>query len=103
MLVRLQEGRSTEHVVSALASQVQTVPVQLRRSPTWDRGLELADHKRFTVDAGVQVYFYDRKSPWQRGSNENTSGCCANTSRRAPASPPSPRNNSTRSPVDCQH
>jgi transposase, IS30 family len=74
MLVRLPEGRSTEHVVSALATQVQTLPVQLRRSLTWDRGLELADHKRFTVDTGVQVYFCDPRSPWQRGSNENTNG-----------------------------
>jgi IS30 family transposase len=65
MLVRLPEGRSTEHVVTALASHVQTLPVQLRRSLTWDRGLELADHKRFTVDTGVQVYFCDPKSPWQ--------------------------------------
>ena len=74
MLVRLPEGRSTEHVVSALTRHVQTLPVQLRRSLTWDRGLELADHKRFTVDTGVQVYFCDPKSPWQRGSNENTNG-----------------------------
>jgi IS30 family transposase len=74
MLVRLPEGRSTEHVVDALARHVQTLPVQLRRSLTWDRGLEFADHKRFTVDTGVQVYFCDPKSPWQRGSNENTNG-----------------------------
>jgi len=74
MLVQLPEGRSTEHVVGALAAHVQTLPVQLRRSLTWDRGLELADHKRFTVDTGVQVYFCDPKSPWQRGSNENTNG-----------------------------
>ena len=74
MLVPLPEGRSTEHVVTALASHVQTLPVQLRRSLTWDRGLELADHHRFTVDTGVQVYFGDPKSPWQRGSNENTNG-----------------------------
>jgi IS30 family transposase len=51
------------HVVTALASHIQTLPVQLRRTLTWDRGLELADHKRFTDDTGVQVYFCDPKSP----------------------------------------
>ena len=61
-------------MVNALASHIQTLPAQLRRTLTWDRGLELADHKRFTVDTGVQVYFCDPKSPWQRGSNENTNG-----------------------------
>ena len=74
MLVQLPKGRATEQVVDALAAHVQTLPDQLRRSLTWDRGLELADHKRFTVDTGVQVYFCDPKSPWQRGSNENTNG-----------------------------
>jgi IS30 family transposase len=74
MLIRLPRGRSTEQVVGALAAHVQTLPAQLRRSLTWDRGLELADHKRFTIDTGVQVYFCDPKSPWQRGSNENTNG-----------------------------
>ena len=74
MLVRLPKGRSTEHVVEALAAHMQTLPVQLKRSLTWDRGHELADHKRFTIDTGMKVYFCDPKSPWQRGSNENTNG-----------------------------
>jgi IS30 family transposase len=74
MLVQLPKGRSTEQVVDALAAHVQTLPAQLKRSLTWDRGHELADHKRFTIDTGVQVYFCDPKSPWQRGSNENTNG-----------------------------
>ena len=74
MLVRLPEGRSTEHVVDRLAAHIQTLPAQLRQSLTWDRGLELADHVRFSVDTGVAVYFCDPKSPWQRGTNENTNG-----------------------------
>ena len=74
MLVRLPDGRSTTHVVDALAAQITTLPSQLRQSLTWDRGLELADHARFTVVTGVDVYFCDPKSPWQRGSNENTNG-----------------------------
>jgi IS30 family transposase len=74
MLIALPNGKSTEQVVNALARHVQTLPDQLRRSLTWDRGLEMAEHKRFTVATGVQVYFCDPKSPWQRGSNENTNG-----------------------------
>ena len=65
MLVALPEGKSTEYVVDALARHVHTLPAQLRRSLTWDRGHELADHKRFTIDTGIQVYFCDPKSPWQ--------------------------------------
>jgi IS30 family transposase len=74
MLIALPKGKVSEHVVDALARQVQTLPVQLRRSLTWDRGLELAEHKRFSIATGVKVYFCDPRSPWQRGSNENTNG-----------------------------
>jgi IS30 family transposase len=74
MLVRLPNGRTTTEVVDALAAHVTTLPDQLRRSLTWDRGLEMAEHARFTIDTGVAVFFCDPKSPWQRGSNENTNG-----------------------------
>ena len=73
MLVKL-EGKSTQRVIDALTTKVQELPDQLMKSLTWDRGLEMADHKRFTIDTGVTVYFADPKSPWQRGSNENTNG-----------------------------
>jgi IS30 family transposase len=73
MLIKL-ENKKTETVVTALAAQIQQLPVELRKSLTWDRGAELADHKAFTVSTDVQVYFCDPYSPWQRGSNENTNG-----------------------------
>ena len=73
MLVKL-EGKDTSSVVKALARQVRKLPRELRRSLTWDRGKEMADHKRFTLATDVQVYFCDPRSPWQRGSNENTNG-----------------------------
>jgi IS30 family transposase len=74
MLVALPGGQSAEHVRSAVAGQILTLPEQLRRSLTWDQGKEMADHVRFTVDTGVAVYFCDPRSPWQRGTNENTNG-----------------------------
>lgn len=73
MLVKLQ-GKDTHTVVNALTRHVRKLPRQLRRSLTWDRGVELSEHKRFTLATDVQVYFCDPRSPWQRGSNENTNG-----------------------------
>jgi IS30 family transposase len=73
MLVKV-DGKDTTTVVGALASHVRTLPAQLRASLTWDRGMELADHARFTIATDVAVYFCDPQSPWQRGSNENTNG-----------------------------
>ncbi|MHC4995582.1 MAG: IS30 family transposase [Planctomycetota bacterium] len=71
MLVKV-EGKSTDMVVPALARQIRKLPQQLRRSLTWDRGLEMAKHKELTVATDVEVYFCDPSSPWQRGTNENT-------------------------------
>lgn len=68
------DGKDTRSVTSALSTQVRRLPEQLRRSLTWDRGLEMAEHARFTVATAVRVYFCDPRSPWQRGSNENTNG-----------------------------
>lgn len=73
MLVKV-DGKDTSTVVDALAAHVQTLPAQLRASLTWDRGMELAEHKRFSIATDVAVYFCDPQAPWQRGTNENTNG-----------------------------
>jgi IS30 family transposase len=67
-------SKDTAAVVAALSRHVRKLPVSLRRSLTWDRGLEMAQHKSFTVATNVKVYFCDPQSPWQRGTNENTNG-----------------------------
>ncbi len=71
MLVKMP-SKETEAVVAALSEHVRKLPATLRRSLTWDRGLEMAKHKESTVATDVQVYFCDPQSPWQRGTNENT-------------------------------
>lgn len=73
MLARVT-GKDSETVVQALIERMQTLPTQLAGSLTWDRGTELAQHKRFTLATNMPVYFCDPRSPWQRGSNENTNG-----------------------------
>ena len=67
-------NRDSQSVVTALIDQVKSLPDELQKSLTWDRGKEMADHKRFTLATDVAVYFCDPQSPWQRGSNENTNG-----------------------------
>jgi IS30 family transposase len=71
MLVKLQ-SKDSRMVAQALSKQVRRLPAELRRSLTWDRGLEMAAHKAFSIATDVQVYFCDPQSPWQRGTNENT-------------------------------
>ena len=74
MLFRLPHGHTADAVRAALAATVQQLPTNLWQSLTWDQGKEMAQHTQFTMDTGIQVYFCDPKSPWQRGSNENTNG-----------------------------
>jgi IS30 family transposase len=74
MLFRLPDGHTAQAVRAALQDTVQKLPEHLWQSLTWDQGKEMAQHAQFTVDTGIQIYFCDPKSPWQRGSNENTNG-----------------------------
>lgn len=74
MLMRLPDGSGAEHVRSVLTAKMLQLPEQFRRTLTWDQGREMAQHRRFTIDTNVRVYFCDPRSPWQRGSNENTNG-----------------------------
>ena len=73
MLAKLN-GKDTETVINALIRQAHKLPKELYKSLTWDRGKEMADHQRFSLATDIAVYFCDPKSPWQRGSNENTNG-----------------------------
>jgi IS30 family transposase len=73
MLVKV-DSKDTVAVTKALAKKIRDLPKELRRTLTWDRGAELAAHKAFAIATDMQVYFCDPRSPWQRGSNENTNG-----------------------------
>ncbi len=74
MLFKLPSGINAESARIGLTQKILTLPQNLRRSLAWDQGREMKEHVRFTIDTGVQVYFCDPASPWQRGSNENTNG-----------------------------
>ncbi|MGY8815965.1 MAG: IS30 family transposase, partial [Gammaproteobacteria bacterium] len=73
MLARVK-SKDSETVINALIKQAHKLPRELYKSLTWDRGSEMAQHKRFSLDTDIKVYFCDPQSPWQRGSNENTNG-----------------------------
>ena len=74
LLLHLPDGREALRVNEAMKQAIAGLPADLVRSITWDQGRELSSHAEFTIDTGVQVYFCDPRSPWQRGSNENTNG-----------------------------
>lgn len=74
MLLHLPDGREADKVRDAMTAKIKTLPEALRRSITWDQGKEMSEHVQFSIDTGVDIYFCDPHSPWQRGSNENTNG-----------------------------
>jgi IS30 family transposase len=74
LLLHLPDGRSAEQVNAAMKVAIATLPGEMFRTITWDQGSEMARHSEFTIDTGIQIYFCDPHSPWQRGSNENTNG-----------------------------
>lgn len=74
ILVPLPNGRTADAVNEAIKQAIATLPAELFRTITWDQGREMAHHRQLTIDTGIQIYFCDPHSPWQRGSNENTNG-----------------------------
>jgi IS30 family transposase len=74
LLLHLPDGHRAEQVDAAMRRAIATLPAELFRTITWDQGKEMSRHAHFTIDTGIQVYFCDPHSPWQRGSNENTNG-----------------------------
>ena len=74
MLLAVGRDKTSRHVCTLIAKKIRTLPQHLAVSLTWDRGKEMAGHRQFSIATGVQVYFCDPHSPWQRGTNENTNG-----------------------------
>jgi IS30 family transposase len=90
MLIALPDGHRAELVADALAQNITRLPDELRKSLTWDQGKEMAAHAQFSVETGLPVHFCDPRSPWQRGSNENTNGLLRQYPPSALTLPPQP-------------
>jgi IS30 family transposase len=84
MLLHLPNDREAATVNEAIKAAIAKLPAELVRSITWDPGVELSNHREFKIDTGIDIYFCDPRSPWQRGSNENTNGLLRNTCRKEP-------------------
>jgi IS30 family transposase len=100
MLLHLPDGHNAEQVRDAIAEQIMRLPAELRRSLTWDQGKEMADHVRFTIDTGVQVYFCDPHSPGNAAPTRTPTTCSASTSPKAPTSTSTAEKISTSSPTN---
>jgi IS30 family transposase len=87
LLLHLPGDHTSRTVADAMITTMSALPEHLRRSLTWDQGSEMARHREISLATNLDIYFCDPHSPWQRGSNENTKGCCGNTSPRAPTCP----------------
>lgn len=83
MLLALPDNRRAATVADVMQQQIMTLPKQVRRSVTWDQGIEMADHVRFTIATGIPIYFCHPHAPWERGSNENSNGLLRNYLPRA--------------------
>ena len=99
MLLHLPGGHTAEIVQEAMVAQMATMPEQLRRSLTWDQGKEMANHVQIAKATGLDIYFCDPHSPWQRGTNENTNGLLPQYLRKAPTCPSTAPECSTTSPT----
>jgi hypothetical protein len=97
ILVSVPGGHSAQSVGDALIGAFTKLPTRLRRTLTWDQGNEMFHHQRIEEHTGLNIYFADPHSPWQRPTNENTA-CYGSTSRRGPTSTPGPPSSSTASP-----
>ena len=100
LLVHLPQRRTAEHFAQAVIPVLRTLPDQLRKSLTWDQGKEMALHKKIAFEADIPLFFCDPRSPWQRGTNENTNGLLRQYFPKTSACASSPPQTSTKSPAN---